>query len=142
MSLSYSLIQGSKVIFSPTWPSGPSWSSSRKVCVSVCVCVCLSRSHAIFFARVDWCGACLVRGPLRIMPRPRHHHHHPTPGRGGGVEETTITVATTTAGVGGGGIFLGQKEKLNAISPQQKYLCYYPVMSETGFYYRDRDPDI
>ena len=34
--------------FSPTRPSGPSWSSSRDVRVSVCVCVCLSPSHAIF----------------------------------------------------------------------------------------------
>ena len=32
--------------------------------------VCLSPSHAIFFARVDWCGACLVRGLVRIVPHP------------------------------------------------------------------------
>jgi hypothetical protein len=49
------------IAFSPTWPSGPSYSSSRKVCLRV---VCLSPSHAIFLrgrtgaeraSSVDWC---------------------------------------------------------------------------------------
>ena len=33
---------GLHIFFSPTRPSGPGWSSSHRVCVSVCLCVCLS----------------------------------------------------------------------------------------------------
>ena len=56
--------------FSPTPPSGPSWSSSRDVCLFVCLSVCLSVClfvsvmspfHVIFLcgaecaSSVDWC---------------------------------------------------------------------------------------
>ena len=41
-------------VFSPTRPSGPSWSSSHRVCVSVCLYVCLSPSNAIFYEASHW----------------------------------------------------------------------------------------
>ena len=57
-------------IFSPTQPSGPSWSSSRHVCLSVCLCVCLmSPSHAIFFEAFHWhSGHMISLRPLIGQP--------------------------------------------------------------------------
>ena len=40
------------VLFSPTGPSGPSWSSSHDVRLCVCVCVCLSVPFPCDFFRV------------------------------------------------------------------------------------------
>ena len=45
-------------LFSPTQPSGPSWSSSRNVCVFF---VCLSPSHAIFSEASHWPSICNVQ---------------------------------------------------------------------------------
>ena len=47
--------------FSPTRPSGPSWSSSRIVCLCVCLCVCLSPFHAIFFEASHWSSDHMTR---------------------------------------------------------------------------------
>ena len=45
---------------------GPLGRVGLGVAKSVCVFVCLSPSHGIFFAWSDWCGACLVRGLVRV----------------------------------------------------------------------------
>ena len=55
---------------SPTWPSGPSWSSSGHIRVSLRVC--LSHSHAIFFAWSDgcvpeWTESEFLRGPSPLF---------------------------------------------------------------------------
>ena len=71
--------------FSPTRPSGPSWSRSRNVClflsvflfffVSLLLCFFVSLRDVPFlcnfFAWSDWCRACLVRGLVRSQSRSR-----------------------------------------------------------------------
>ena len=55
--------------FSPTWPSGLSWSRSHKVCVCVYVSVYLSPSHAIFFrGNISW-GKSSYKAILDFMQR-------------------------------------------------------------------------
>ena len=54
------------ISFSPTRPSGPSWSSSPDVRVFVSLFVPFP-CH--FFAWSDWCRACLVRGLVQSQSR-------------------------------------------------------------------------
>ena len=69
-----------KDIFSPTRPSGPSWSESRHV--RVCVCG-MSPSHAIYFEASHWPSGHMIRSRSLIGPSGHMIRSRPRIDRGG-----------------------------------------------------------
>ena len=64
-------------MFSPTRPSGPSWSSSHKVCVSVYLFIYVFPSNAIFIEASHWPSGHMIRSrPLIGQGQGKHFHEH------------------------------------------------------------------
>ena len=109
--------------FSPTLPSGPSWSSSQRVCLCVCLSVCLFVPF-----QCDFClGLSLV---------PRSHDEIPA-SHWSNLLPYHIMVVVLAVWVGGQKPLVGDdgergggvKKKINHATSSNLYRLYYPNRS-------------